>query len=93
MQTYDRKLLPLMHLVAIGHSLNWIFVMSSPWNIPPLPQEGDEDEDATYAGVGRVISRWEQDAASLEPHDHLHGNASWRAASIVPTNGFNAAAP
>jgi hypothetical protein len=33
--------------------------MSNPWDVPPIPNRGDEDEDATYAGVGRVMSRWE----------------------------------
>lgn len=33
--------------------------MADPWDPLPLPSRGDDDEDATYAGVGRVISRWE----------------------------------
>ena len=33
--------------------------MPNPWDRPPRPARGDIDENATYAGVGRVISRWE----------------------------------
>lgn len=33
--------------------------MSNPWDRPPIPQTGDESEDTTYAGVGRVMSAWE----------------------------------
>ncbi len=33
--------------------------MANPWDIPPYPTEGDETEDITYAGVGRVLSHWE----------------------------------
>lgn len=33
--------------------------MPDPWDVPPLPDRGDDNEDATYAGVGRVMSRWE----------------------------------
>jgi hypothetical protein len=33
--------------------------MSNPWDIPPLPTQGDREEDITYAGVGRVLTRWE----------------------------------
>lgn len=33
--------------------------MADPWDPPPLPSRGDDDDDATYAGVGRVMSRWE----------------------------------
>ena len=33
--------------------------MSNPWDRPPLPSQGDLDENQTYAGVGLVMSRWE----------------------------------
>ncbi len=33
--------------------------MSNLWDVPPLPTIGDDDEEATYAGVGRVTSQWE----------------------------------
>jgi len=33
--------------------------MSNPWDRPPAPMEGDDDENAVYAGVGRVVSNWE----------------------------------
>ena len=33
--------------------------MSNPWDVPPIPNRGDFDEDTTFAGVGRVMSGWE----------------------------------
>jgi hypothetical protein len=33
--------------------------MSNPWDVPPLPSTADEDDNATYAGVGRVLTQWE----------------------------------
>lgn len=33
--------------------------MTNPWDRPPLPKEGDADQDTTYAAVGRVLSAWE----------------------------------
>jgi hypothetical protein len=33
--------------------------MLDSWDIPPCPTKGDDEVDATYAGVGRVISQWE----------------------------------
>jgi hypothetical protein len=38
---------------------------SNPWDIPPFPAQGDEDEDTTYAAVGRAISYWESIEVSL----------------------------
>jgi hypothetical protein len=32
---------------------------NNPWDRPPLPSDGDESEDSTYAGVGRTLSQWE----------------------------------
>jgi hypothetical protein len=29
------------------------------WNPPPVPAQGDLDENSIYAGVGRVLSMWE----------------------------------
>jgi hypothetical protein len=43
--------------------------MSNPWDIPPLPLQGDEDDDATYAGFGRVITQWERVEVTLS---HLY---------------------
>jgi hypothetical protein len=31
----------------------------NPWDIPPIPRKGDENEDATYAAVGRFLTQWE----------------------------------
>lgn len=34
--------------------------MSNPWDIPPMPEKGDEDINTTYASVGRALSAWER---------------------------------
>jgi hypothetical protein len=39
------------------------------WEPPPLPTEGDTDDNSTYAGVGRVLSEWEGVEAALS---HLY---------------------
>jgi hypothetical protein len=53
--------------------------MPEPWDVPPLPERGDNCEDVTYAGVGRVISSWEAVEVQLahlytvfigRPHEH-----------------------
>jgi hypothetical protein len=41
------------------------FDMSNPWDTPPLPSSADEDVNATYCGVGRVITQWEGIEAGL----------------------------
>jgi hypothetical protein len=33
--------------------------MMNLWDIPPPPTKGDDDQEITYAGVGRVLSQWE----------------------------------
>lgn len=33
--------------------------MPDPWDIPPFPTRGDDDQDSTFAGIGRVLSQWE----------------------------------
>jgi hypothetical protein len=33
--------------------------MHNPWNIPPFPVQGDDDQDTTFAGVGRLLTQWE----------------------------------
>jgi len=33
--------------------------MSSPWDAPPLPYRGDDDPDAIYLGVGKIMTGWE----------------------------------
>jgi hypothetical protein len=33
--------------------------MTDPWDRPPFPTCGDDAEDSTYVGVGRVLSQWE----------------------------------
>jgi hypothetical protein len=39
------------------------------WDAPPVPLDGDLDENSTYAGVGRVLSAWEAVEAELS---HLY---------------------
>ena len=39
--------------------------MSNPWDRPPLPAIGDTNPDYTYAGVGHVLSAWEQTEIEL----------------------------
>lgn len=34
-------------------------ILSNPWDVPPIPNRGDDNDDVTYAGVGCVMSRWE----------------------------------
>jgi hypothetical protein len=33
--------------------------MHNPWDIPPFPIRGDDVQDTTFAGVGRVLTQWE----------------------------------
>jgi hypothetical protein len=33
--------------------------MANSWDTPPPPAKGDDDQDITYASVGRVLSQWE----------------------------------
>lgn len=33
--------------------------MSNPWDSQPIPTRGDVNADSTFAGVGRVLTQWE----------------------------------
>ncbi len=33
--------------------------MSNPWDRPPIPKRGDEDEKTTFSCVGRIMTNWE----------------------------------
>jgi hypothetical protein len=33
--------------------------MANPWDRPPFPNSGDDDQNLTYAAVGRFTSEWE----------------------------------
>jgi hypothetical protein len=33
--------------------------MSNPWDVPPLPERGDDDADDTYKMIGRALTDWE----------------------------------
>ena len=33
--------------------------MANPWDTPPLPTYGDDNEDETFTAVGRVMTQWE----------------------------------
>ena len=39
--------------------------MSNPWDRPPLALTGDQDDEKTYAGVGRIITEWEDVEGAL----------------------------
>src|SRR4051812_34554162 len=39
--------------------------MANPWDRPPIPTTGDADDNATYAGVGRVLTQWEEVEVTL----------------------------
>jgi len=39
--------------------------MPNPWDIPPFPKHGDDNQDTTFAGIGRVLSQWEMIEAIL----------------------------
>jgi hypothetical protein len=39
--------------------------VAKPWDIPPLPRNGDDIPDETFAYVGFVMSRWESLAFEL----------------------------
>ena len=51
---------------------------SNPWDIPPHPINGDADENATYASIGRALSQWE----IFELH------LSWLFRSIINVKGW-----
>lgn len=34
-------------------------VITDPWDIPTFPNKADNDDSATFAGVGRVLTEWE----------------------------------
>ena len=34
--------------------------MSNPWDLPPIPIEGDHVDGPIYEGVGRALSNWEK---------------------------------
>ncbi len=34
--------------------------MADSWDVPPRPWRGDDSDDITYSGVGRVLSQWEE---------------------------------
>ena len=33
--------------------------MVNPWDLPPLPTHGDDNEDVIFTAVGRVMTQWE----------------------------------
>ena len=48
--------------------------MSDPWDRPPVPLTGDLDDETTYAGIGRVVSEWEEvEVALAELHSLFIG--------------------
>lgn len=48
--------------------------MSRLWDSPPLTIVGDDNDETTFAGVGRVLSRWEAvEFAFARLHSVFHG--------------------
>lgn len=46
-------------------------IMANPWDLPPIPSEGDATMELTYAGVGFVMSHWENVEVTLS---HLYSH-------------------
>jgi hypothetical protein len=42
-----------------GFIMTTMSTVTNPWDRPPVPPQGDNDQDRTYCGVGRVVSEWE----------------------------------
>ena len=69
--------------------------MPNPWDIPPFPMRGDDDQDTTFAGVGRVLTQWEMIEVELAQiygwlvmrRDQIEISAPiWRAADFWRTD-------
>ena len=55
--------------------------MPEPWDRPPIPTKGDENNDSTYSAVGRVLTQWERVEVELA---HLYACFKGQ-----PTNSLN----
>ena len=52
-------------------------IMSNPWNRPPLPIRGDDDQDTTHAAVGSVLTNWENIEGELSHIFALYIGKMW----------------
>ena len=51
--------------------------MSNPWDRPPLPIRGDDDQDTTPAAVGSVLTNWENIEGELSHIFALYIGKMW----------------
>jgi hypothetical protein len=51
--------------------------MSNPWDRPPLPIRGDDDQDTTHAAVGSVLTNWENIEGELSHIFALYIGKMW----------------
>ena len=47
-------------MVFVNSILEGDLAMPNPWDAPPLPSRADDNENETFAAVGRVVSGWKQ---------------------------------
>ena len=52
-------------------------IMSKPWDRPPLPIRGDDDQDTTHAAVGSVLTNWENIEGELSHIFALYIGKMW----------------
>ena len=52
-------------------------IMSNPWERPPLPIRGDDDQDTTHAAVGSVLTNWENIEGELSHIFALYIGKMW----------------
>ena len=58
--------------------------MSNPWDIPPHPSNGDFDESALFASIGRALTEWEQVEAACAELFAVLVSVSQRSAQHAP---------
>lgn len=61
--------------------------MAEPWDIPPIPEHGDENADDTYKMVGRSLSEWEYLEYQLS---HVYAQVVGKATSIAAMREYGA---
>jgi hypothetical protein len=61
--------------------------MSDNWDIPPIPERGDESADDTYRMVGKALSEWENLEYTLA---HLYAEMVGKRSQIVALQYYGA---
>ncbi len=51
--------------------------MTTPWDIPPVPEDGDHDIFTTFAAVGRALTEWEHVEGALAQVFSFLVGAEW----------------